>query len=207
MLTVGASLGYGPSGEVGNAGRERGEQDGNCGPCGRPDRKSGRSAAGDAVDAVFEAIAETLARGEDVRIAGFGTFGTRSRPARTGAQSEDRREPEHCRLDHADLQGRQVVAGCRQRRRIVMGVTGDRGHAGDRRGRVLNSAACRMKTARAPAGAPACEKSSRSNGLTQGRRAHYRRADETSRYMLNVVPLSMHVGTGQRLMTNIFNLG
>jgi len=33
---------------------------------------------------VFEAIAEALARGEDVRIAGFGTFGTRSRPARTG---------------------------------------------------------------------------------------------------------------------------
>ena len=44
----------------------------------------GRSAAGDAVDAVFEAIAEALARGEDVRVAGFGTFGTRSRPARTG---------------------------------------------------------------------------------------------------------------------------
>ena len=44
----------------------------------------GRSAAVDAVDAVFEAIGEALARGEDVRIAGFGTFGTRSRPARTG---------------------------------------------------------------------------------------------------------------------------
>ena len=44
----------------------------------------GRSAAGDAVDAVFEAIGEALAKGEDVRIAGFGTFGTRSRPARTG---------------------------------------------------------------------------------------------------------------------------
>ena len=44
----------------------------------------GKSASGDAVDAVFEAIAEALARGEDVRIAGFGTFGTRSRAARTG---------------------------------------------------------------------------------------------------------------------------
>ena len=43
----------------------------------------GRSAAGDAVDAVFETIAETLARGEDVRIVGFRTFVTRSRPART----------------------------------------------------------------------------------------------------------------------------
>ena len=44
----------------------------------------GKLAAGDAVDTVFEAIAEALGRGEDVRIAGFGTFGTRSRPARTG---------------------------------------------------------------------------------------------------------------------------
>ena len=44
----------------------------------------GRSAAGEAVDAVFKAIAETLAKGEDGRITGFGTFGTRSRPARTG---------------------------------------------------------------------------------------------------------------------------
>ena len=44
----------------------------------------GRSAAGEAVDAVFAAIAEALARGEDVRVAGFGTFGTRNRPARAG---------------------------------------------------------------------------------------------------------------------------
>ena len=44
----------------------------------------GRSAAGSAVDAVFEAIGEALAKGEDVRVVGFGTFGTRSRPARTG---------------------------------------------------------------------------------------------------------------------------
>ena len=50
----------------------------------------GRSAAVDAVDAVFEAIGEALARGEDVRIAGFGTFGTRSRPARTGRNPRTR---------------------------------------------------------------------------------------------------------------------
>ena len=37
-----------------------------------------------AVDTVFEAIAEGLAKEEEVRIAGFGTFGTRSRAARTG---------------------------------------------------------------------------------------------------------------------------
>ena len=37
-----------------------------------------------AVDTVFEAIADGLAKEEDVRIAGFGTFGTRSRAARMG---------------------------------------------------------------------------------------------------------------------------
>ena len=43
-----------------------------------------RSAAGNPVDAVFDAVGEALANGEEVRIAGFGTFGTRKRPARTG---------------------------------------------------------------------------------------------------------------------------
>ena len=33
-----------------------------------------RSAARDAVDAVFEVIGEAVARGEEVRIVGFGTF-------------------------------------------------------------------------------------------------------------------------------------
>ena len=37
-----------------------------------------------AVRAVFSAIADALARGETVRIAGFGTFSTRARPARRG---------------------------------------------------------------------------------------------------------------------------
>ena len=44
----------------------------------------GKTAARDAVDSVFEAIGEALANGEEVRIAGFGTFGARSRAARTG---------------------------------------------------------------------------------------------------------------------------
>ena len=38
-----------------------------------------------AVDTVLEAIAESLAKEEDVRIAGFGTFRTRSRAAREGS--------------------------------------------------------------------------------------------------------------------------
>ena len=44
----------------------------------------GKAASRDAVDRVFAIIGETLAGGEEVRIAGFGTFGTRNRPARTG---------------------------------------------------------------------------------------------------------------------------
>ena len=43
-----------------------------------------KAEAAAAVDTVFEAIGESLAREEAVRIAGFGTFGTRSREARTG---------------------------------------------------------------------------------------------------------------------------
>ena len=43
-----------------------------------------KSVAKEAVDGVFAAIGEALADGEEVRIAGFGTFGTRNRPARTG---------------------------------------------------------------------------------------------------------------------------
>ena len=41
-------------------------------------------AAGGAVNAVFETIGEALAKNEEVRIAGFGTFSTKHRPARTG---------------------------------------------------------------------------------------------------------------------------
>ena len=43
-----------------------------------------KAVARDAVDSVFAVIGEALADGEEVRIAGFGTFGTRNRPARTG---------------------------------------------------------------------------------------------------------------------------
>ena len=43
-----------------------------------------RSAAGNAVDTVCEAMSASLANGEEERIGGFGTFTTKSRPARTG---------------------------------------------------------------------------------------------------------------------------
>lgn len=45
---------------------------------------AGIPVSAEVVDAVFEVIAEGLAGGEEVRIPGFGIFGTRSRPARTG---------------------------------------------------------------------------------------------------------------------------
>ena len=38
----------------------------------------------EAVNAVFEVIQDTLERGESVAVTGFGTFSTKSRPARTG---------------------------------------------------------------------------------------------------------------------------
>ena len=43
-----------------------------------------KAAARDAVDSVFATIGEALADGDEVRIAGFGTFAARIRPARTG---------------------------------------------------------------------------------------------------------------------------
>ena len=43
-----------------------------------------KSDAAAAVAAVFATIADALARGETVTIAGFGTFSTRDRPAREG---------------------------------------------------------------------------------------------------------------------------
>ena len=46
-----------------------------------------RYAAEGAVDSVLEAIAESLARVGDARIAGFGTFRTRRRAARQGRNS------------------------------------------------------------------------------------------------------------------------
>ena len=47
----------------------------------------GKGAARDAVDGVFVIIGEALADGEDVRLPGLVTFGTRNRPARTGRNS------------------------------------------------------------------------------------------------------------------------
>ena len=44
----------------------------------------GKAQAAGAVEAVFAAIGEALAEVEDVRVAGFGTFAVKNRPARAG---------------------------------------------------------------------------------------------------------------------------
>ena len=51
----------------------------------RPAARNGlsKAVASEAVGGVFAAIRDAPAHGEEVRIAGFGTFGTRSRLART----------------------------------------------------------------------------------------------------------------------------
>ncbi len=68
-----------------------------------------------AVDTVFEAIGDSLASGEDVRIAGFGTFGTRSRTARTGRNPRTGESLNIAASTGTDVQARQAVEGCRER--------------------------------------------------------------------------------------------
>lgn len=46
--------------------------------------KISKRQAGEIVDSVFASIREAMYRGESVRIAGFGTFGTRFKAARVG---------------------------------------------------------------------------------------------------------------------------
>ena len=70
-------------------------------------------AAEGAVDTVLEAIAESLAKEEDVRIAGFGTFRTRSRAARTGQEPGDGRERADSTLEDTVVQGGEEGSGRR----------------------------------------------------------------------------------------------
>ena len=43
-----------------------------------------KALARDSLEGVFDAIGEALVRGDDVRIVGFGTFGSKRSSARTG---------------------------------------------------------------------------------------------------------------------------
>ena len=63
-----------------------------------------KSAAGAALYAVLTATADALANGEIVTLAGFGTFSTKTHPARQGA-IHSRREHRHRDLNEAFVQG------------------------------------------------------------------------------------------------------
>ena len=83
------------------------------------DRLAGRlglnkAVARDAVDGVFEAIGEALANGEEVRLAGFGTFAARSRAARTGRNPQTGAVLSHSGFEHTVVQGRQGAQGRRE---------------------------------------------------------------------------------------------
>ena len=96
-----------------------------------------KSAAKEAVDGVFGAIGDAFANGEEVRIAGFGIFGTRSRPTRTGRNlrtgggfdigvyvthvqgPEDAEECRQCRSRDVTLQGQPAAAGDDSGRPVV----------------------------------------------------------------------------------------
>lgn len=53
-----------------------------------------RAEAGEVVDAVFSTVGEAMAKGEDLRIVGFGVFGARPRSARTGQNPRTGERPE-----------------------------------------------------------------------------------------------------------------
>ena len=51
-----------------------------------------KKAAGEAVDAVFDAITESLAKGDKVSLIGFGNFEVRARAARKGRNPQTGKE-------------------------------------------------------------------------------------------------------------------
>ncbi len=73
-----------------------------------------KGAARDAVDGVFAIISAALADGEDVRLPGFGSLGTRMPTGPYRTQSEDRRGRFDTRDHFADLPGGKGAEGHRE---------------------------------------------------------------------------------------------
>ena len=71
------------------------------------DASLSKASADSVIDAVFSTITDTLVRGENVAIAGFGTFTPRARAARQGRNPQTGEPITIARLDGADLQGRK----------------------------------------------------------------------------------------------------
>ena len=72
------------------------------------------------MDAVCEAIAEALARGEDVRIVGSETFRTRSRPGRMECNPRAGESMKIAVSTAPTFQAWQAAEGCRQRGERVL---------------------------------------------------------------------------------------
>ena len=70
-----------------------------------------KAQAKSAINAVFEVIRDALGNGDTVSVTGFGRFSTKSRPARTGAESADGRERRHRCVEGSLVQGREGASG------------------------------------------------------------------------------------------------
>ena len=76
-----------------------------------------KAAARDVVDGVFEVIGEAPANGDEVRIAGFGTFSVKRRPGRTGRHSRTDEAISVSASKSPVVQGREDTQGRSERRR------------------------------------------------------------------------------------------
>jgi len=85
---------------------------------GKTDMK--KSDASKAVDAVFDAIAEALKGGDEVRLVGFGTFSVASRAASEGRNPRTG-EKIHCRVETGQIQTRQGIARLTELTRVAPG--------------------------------------------------------------------------------------
>ena len=68
--------------------------------------KISKHAAGEAVDATFESIAKAIKKSKRFQVPGFGTFTVRSRKARKGQKSANRRGDQHQSEPHCRIQSR-----------------------------------------------------------------------------------------------------
>ena len=89
-----------------------------------------KAAADNVVNTVFSAISDALAKGETVAIAGFGTFTTKARAARQGAQSPHRRTHRNPGFEGAFVQG---CEGASRRRGLTSRTEAHSATAPDRR--------------------------------------------------------------------------
>ncbi len=71
--------------------------------------ESSKAAAGAALDAVIDAISAALAKGEEVRLVGFGTFSVKARAAGKGRNPATGEEIRDSRVQERPLQARRAA--------------------------------------------------------------------------------------------------